>query len=360
MAHNMIRKVLSISLAVLLMFCCVSPVASLATEEDPLQQYINEWMTYYLLAQDLDIENNVYHLSQGIPILNGDDSDKRAYFLFSGDACIGELIVTKIEDRFVSSFSYGEISEVSVAYRSNTPVCLYVNKQATYLCTPNQLIHLYGLENASAATLSEGMGTQDLPLECLTLSPLSLQLPLATQRSSSNFDELILDVPIVPNDTSPATGDGLCWAASIASIGSYKTNVTPYTALQIYNLVRSHYGTEPTGTKKYILGGFDILGLNYEYSPGGLEFSDVKLFIQRNSPIYASIRDANGNNAHGVVICGYSAYNGATLVRLMDPNKDFITYGSFYSDETTFTYAVSGTTYTDWYRRFNEPLYYDS
>jgi hypothetical protein len=35
----------------MLIFCSVSPAVSRAVDEDPLQQYIDECMTYYLLEQ---------------------------------------------------------------------------------------------------------------------------------------------------------------------------------------------------------------------------------------------------------------------------------------------------------------------
>ena len=87
----------------------------------------------------------------------------------------------------------------------------------------------------------------------------------------------------------------------------------------------------------------------------GSNYDSVKTRIQNNRPIYASLKTADGENAHAVVICGYQAYNGGYhYYILMDPNRpQKVTVQIPSSTATTFTYASGEHTYTNWYRQFS-------
>ena len=360
MSSRRLCKVISMVLTVMLVFYTVLPVASKAVQEDSLEQYISECMMYYLLGQGLDIQDSTYFISQGVEIINGTDSNKRMHFLFLENECVGELTITEINNEYVSSFMYGDIPAITNAYCSDLPVGVCVIGNATYIYTTNSLVLLSGSETA-IVNIPEAIINQ---ATYLSLVPVCVDQATAVSAQARSAEQVLLDVPVVSNGLSPS-GKGLCWAACIASIGSYKTSVeTAYTALQIYESVRVHCNVpnweEPVGIPYYVTAGFNMLGLDFDKYNQGLVFSDIKLFIQNDMPIQASIKSEDETYIHDVVICGYNVYNSTTLLRIMDPNYPYLQTVYLGYGATDFTYIVGEANYTDWFRRYNEQLYYET
>lgn len=150
-------KRLRSTLALLMILCLVLPMVPVrAAEEDALQSYLEECLTYYLLAEDLSITSEIYYLSQGIEIAGGTDDGKRIYFLFDEKEAVGMLLVTMIDGTYTSNFIYGTISEVTKAYQLGVPIALYVDRQGDlFLWTSFGVTLLYGPQSNDAGTADD-------------------------------------------------------------------------------------------------------------------------------------------------------------------------------------------------------------
>lgn len=176
---------------------------------------------------------------------------------------------------------------------------------------------------------------------------------MSSQRTSYGLTSTstygLLEVPIVANGHSPDDGDGICWAASVASIGAYRTNSAPLSAVGMYNAVKRQFGRTPTGILLDARHGFEYFGLDYLYSLfQGKTYDVVKRIIRDlGKPIYAGLSRTGGG--HAVVICGYQeAQGGYHFYTLMDCNKSNYVTVSVSTNSTNFTYAAGTYTYTKW------------
>jgi len=361
-------------LVVLLLFCNISPVIEVEsqTSEPPantLQEYLNQCLPYYLLGQGLDPTDGSYSLSQGLEIVNSSDPNKRVYYLFCDNECMGELIVTLNGTEYVSSFMYGPLPAVTAAYRSGSPVSLYIEGNSCYLWTPNGTTQMSGPQTSISSTISTANPSLNLSPTVLSTTSLALETPAQT-RSNSSVETFRLDVPVVRNGTNPYNDGGLCWAACVASIGAYMTNTHPLTALEMFEWVDDEINpwgySYPTGIPRFVEPALELFDIEFSYLSSGLEWDDVELLLTHDIPIYASIQTSTGADSHGVVICGYQFVPGAKLLYLMDPNMPYIVSCYKANDSEDLTYPVTyfdtgtaGPTYTDWYRSYYKTVYYE-
>ena len=366
MKPKQLRKLLSSILIVLLLFSNISPVIAVESQnsEPPtnaLQEYLDQCLPYYLLGQGLDPTDDSYSLSQGLEIANSSDPNKRVYYLFCDDVCMGELIVTLNGTEYVSSFMYGPLPAVTAAYRSGAPVSLYIEGDSCYLWTPDGTTQMSGPKTSISSTVSTTSTSLNLSPTALTTTSLSLTLP-AQVYGTSVGERRQLNVPYVENDTSPDTGDGLCWAACVASIGAYSTNTSPLTAIEMYEWVKDEVFvlgyTYPIGIPEFEVPALELFGLNCYAVTSGLEYSDVVLFMDNDMPISAGIKNSSNTYRHSVVICGYQVLPNTPMIYLMDPNTENIISTVIPAGSTSFTYVTSYCTYTEWYKFIAEDLYY--
>lgn len=92
--------------------------------------------------------------------------------------------------------------------------------------------------------------------------------------NTRSVSSLLLDVPVVRNDISPDTGEGLCWAACVAAIGAYETETKALTALEMYNWVDDEvnvlFNPHPVGIPQFVVPALGLFGLDYKYNTGGM------------------------------------------------------------------------------------------
>ena len=164
-----------------------------------------------------------------------------------------------------------------------------------------------------------------------------------------------LSVPIVQNGF--ADGFGICLAASMASIVSYRRGEPAKTALQLYNEIKRARGTVSIGDEACIRFTFGYYGVDYNFRSRGLRYSEVVSIIQNNRPIYVATYGVGENGSeygHELVLCGYqSAQGGYYYYTFMDSDCNHkVTVQVEYNDYN-FEYAtVYGAVFNDWYRTF--------
>ena len=71
--------------------------------------------------------------------------------------------------------------------------------------------------------------------------------------------------------------------------------------MKLFNILDAKFLGTPSGTRTWIGRAFDYYGLEYNYLKKGSNYDGVKTRIQNNRPIYASLKTADGENAHAVV-----------------------------------------------------------
>ncbi|MCC8111964.1 MAG: hypothetical protein LIO74_10395 [Ruminococcus sp.] len=158
---------------------------------------------------------------------------------------------------------------------------------------------------------------------------------------------------------------GLCWAASIGTRFNYFNSLaghsTKLTAYYIYVRLKAQYGSEPSGTKDWILNGYDFLYSNFkttQYYSGMMTYSEITTQLKNENPIHISL--TNGAKFHSVILSGIKIYNGYALYYIDDPNSPTTAHISAYVSSDTmnaksnFVYQMnsSSTKYMTWYRSF--------
>ena len=151
----------------------------------------------------------------------------------------------------------------------------------------------------------------------------------------------LIDYPIVGQHLN---GDqlGVCWAAVIASIVSYKYNMSPnMTAFQVCDALGVPY---QGATWAIIEPAYDLY-FSYPYNPYKL---DAILSVSYMWTLYANLDpahmgcvSADGSSAHHVAWCGFALTNGVPTVRVMDPGYETIKIASINGSTYAFDYGGS-------------------
>lgn len=302
-----------------------------------------------------EITDEYAYLSQDYEIENSLNTGNRIYFLFDGEECIGRIIVTFINNEFSSNFIQEKLTVISDLYRDGIPFKVVALDESLLIQTAEETIPFDGPEIEGQIDLTNT--GEKFKLLCLTTFDICRDEGnnIATYDSygstlTSSYGTL--EVPYVQNAN---INGGICWAATVASIAAYRKQQAALTSVQLFNILNAKFSGTPTGNPTWIGRAYDYYGLGYNYVKKGSNYDSVKTRIQNKRPIYASLRTADGKNAHAVVICGYQAYTGGyRYYVLMDPNKPQKVVVQIPSSiATTFTYASGVYTYTDWYRQFS-------
>lgn len=355
------KRILAMLLSVVMMFSVMQP-AFAATSVSTIfnsdfEEYAMDAVQRYIGVCGTDLSQAELGLSQPLQSYNGADN-ARIFFLFDGDSCIGELAVAYVNGEFASSFTLGDFSPVTDAYKESEPFSLITQGEALLLATNISTEVISGVVDyaETISTFTQEHDEASLQKEVLTLTPFACPVIPASSTRGAVGDGKTLNVTHVGNADSPDTDEGLCWAASLAMIIMYKTHETGITALSLYKELKDHSLASdfPCGEESWIrlaleLHGFSESDIYHEMV--GLSFIEVMNLIVNDRPIYCGIK--NTRFAHAVVICGYSQGYGYNYYRLDDPNINGTVLVQLLPSAaaTTFTYSVpNGYIYNTWYR----------
>lgn len=308
---------------------------------DAIQQYVE--ICSIIPEQELSI-------TQPIQIYNDADDNNRIVFLYDGDSCIGMMAITSYNDTFISSFIPSKFPQLSGDSISNTSLSLFVFEESLYLLYNDSYTVLTGndsLHELSGNNTPDFSGYTSSLLNRTTINTCSKQ-PVPSRVTAIGNE---LDVDIVGNSTSPDTGLGLCWAASLAAIIRYRTNSHSLTAIQLYNQLKNAHPAwlngYPKGTKKWEKWSFDLYNLPKTYVSHGTTFPTIRTIIDDHRPIYCGLDQIDENNntvvSHAVDIVGYGAAYGYCNFILMDPNilSNYVVVLGNGTGNTPFIYVTS-------------------
>lgn len=303
-----------------------------------------------LSLSETNLLNQELSLSQPIEILNDDDENNYAFFLFSNRSCIGEIVVSYVNNNFCSSVVYQNFPIVSEAYINAIPISLVSVGESLILCTDNSAKTIIGNYTTTQIENDNQLVSMihQLESEVLTLNNIepAYELYSGGDSGGGTVTFTTVDLPYVSNADDP--NGGLCWAAVAASMIMHHTNYTNLGAIDIFNVVKNGRGSAPGNPSDvaYALGYYDLS--YYWILADGLPYQTVLDSINGNYPIWARI--ARNGGGHAVAICGYqSTLNGNKYFQLMDPNVSYKVWVSVNESSVDFTYATSyGYTYTEW------------
>lgn len=353
------KKIISGFMALVTVISMFQPLYVSAVENTAYDAYANEMACEYAEMTSLYSGEQI-SLSQGYEIYNDSNDNNRIYFVFNGNECVGELIVTYNNNEFWSNYMQNEIEDITTALSNEVPFYVCAVDKSLLFCTENQALVFDGPEVASGYSVNRMSSTSYnvndvFEMEKLELKEIEVNENVMYNRTTYAYGNTStaeygkLEVPVVKNST--VDGVGICWAATVSSIAAYRTGDTALSAKTLYDNLDDKYLGSPTGNVTWVKRAFSYYGLDYTYKASGTNYAGVKACIQDERPIYASITD--GEVGHAVVICGYqSAQGGYYYYEIMDPNRSSTVLVKVSSTSTNFTYTHGAYTYTTWRRRF--------
>jgi len=131
--------------------------------------------------------------------------------------------------------------------------------------------------------------------------------------ASSYPSSYSLNIPYVPQGNN-----GLCWAASVASVGKYKTNISK-TAKEVADQMGVGYNE---GANIYLASEAlsNVFGIRSTAVSGYFRnISDIADVLLTGNPIIAGF--SNSSSGHMVVISGYRASTQEAVLLIRDPNS---------------------------------------
>lgn len=364
------HRLLSLGLALMMVFSLTATALAASCEDFnqavvpsdttaavPASEYMGFAYSIAPTLPDLDSSMGEIFISQPVEILNTGTAPKYSFFLFSGDTCVGQMIVTNWEGEFYSTFVPEQIPSVSAAYSANAPITLIAGDDGLVLQTDTSAELIAGIsygEDADAALYS------DVPFEKVSSDKgVALELSrVATPYGNISTNYGTLDVPAVANTRDPY-GTPLCWAAAAASIIMYRSNTVGLTAYGVYSEVLPFNPSPNQGSVAWVEKAYDIHHLSHTYRGSGRTYDETVAIISGNTPIYMSLSNGNTAQNHAVVLCGYQhAPGGYYSYQVMDPSSDTTTQrawitcysGSSMRGSVVYTPAWdTKRTYTFWY-----------
>ena len=164
---------------------------------------------------------------------------------------------------------------------------------------------------------------------------------------------------------------GICWAASVATIVRYMTNLYPYSTLNAIDVARAvgeYYGVDTNDSTQIDewLGGGDVddaqlalalYGVYYTVMNRVLSYSEIKSEIDNSSPIYIAAEYYNekgDRSGHATVIYGYYHILKNNYFIMWNPGEAE-TQSGFYTDEKAY-YIYNDHQYV-WYNTVCNGLY---
>ena len=338
---------MSLVLAVVMLVCMMPGAAANVTDDEASNstardEYAEEMAQLYVSIKSKSSLPQLY-LSQGFEIKNSDDENKRIYFVFEQDKCIGQMIVTYLDGRFVSNYTHMDIPTISDAYSDQEEFALVTQDQALWYQSAEKTVVLqnYGGTNGVAPLYSQRSVNK---AESIILHKISSGVSARSappygsdfgNSPTSGYGHL--DVPFVFIAKSPDTGEGLCWIASASSLIAYRKQEEPLSVLEIYNALKKEYNDIPRGS--WINRIWRLYNVSVTEHSQGLLYDEAKAILQEEKPIMVSIYSSNDITtavAHAVVLCGYQeAQGGYRFYEYLDSNNE--------SGTTTLTAASNSS-----------------
>ena len=343
------RKLIALALSIVLIFTfplSVSAVNEANSNHSSEESYLSFVLPIYLSRYE-NYSGGELSITQGYEIQNA-EQNSHIYFIFEEDTYIANLLIGYSNGRYHSSFSFDENESLDALVPAETPFAL------VRLSTENlSLIWNGGHAVFSATPLSGNFSRSLLLPEIELVQPERMVIP------TNEMVQPLVDVSryyaycgvnIVGNEISDE-GQGLCWAACVASAINYKNNTT-WGAYSLYRALKTHYESHYDATPYGILAWYRAA---YEYN-------DLSVVTSSSVPTWGTIYSAlnsdrpfilrvnNGSLYHDVIIRQFIGSDGYIIFYLMDPNEDdfvLVILDDVNLDMNNFVYDAGYCTYSD-------------
>ncbi len=344
-----ISKFLSVILTVCLLFCVtnVSTYAAttpeFSTETERRNEYISEVLSEYLRIEGRRDFNEI-KISNPIHVVNNNDNQSQMYLITEDNTYIAQLVVTRINDTYYSSFMFDDDSRIDSVLRNNTAFALIaLGDDCLILQTDEENIAISGKINSTSERL--------IPSCAHSVANFSSYQLIQDESQQTREYYVSLPVSYVSNDT--VNGEGVCWAACIAAVSNYRMN-TSYDAMDIYDALDDLYLGTPQGSNTWYKRGYRYCGMTCTCTSG---MSYSSLYTQLSSNHKPAIFGMYRNGGAHAIVCKYfQGGNEYATYGFMDPNKTNTVYIQFSDpnlDPDNFVYTNGLQTYNEWrYTRY--------
>lgn len=327
---------------------CLSVGASEEAKSE-VTLYAENVLSSYLNANGLFSSD--YKLSKPIALQdwNGGQNNRILFLVFDNNRVVGNIFADKYEGQWYSSFNTANLEILNEVFINNTPVAFGLYNECFVMRTESEDI-LLSLSNEydPLAGLSDNASTEDLTTISIDYSTHATTaiMPLTMSYNKQ------LAVTRVANAN---IGNGICWAACIASKVNYQKKSYLSAENVYYDIAGrySEYNGAPGGGNECIVRGYNIYGVSVtETSRMGA--NEIYNILSSGKPLDIIIDKTGG--AHSVLITGISYLDtsgtGGTLT-LMDPNvASLVTINVqpsvIHNGGSGFVYASNSGTYTSW------------
>ena len=321
--------------------------------------YINYVLPRYLSLKPGDYSN--VQISQGLVVNGNADENSRTFFVANNAKYIGLLVVTHVDGIFHSSFGFDENAIIDAVIANGIPISLYVD---------NGVVNIqmkYGTISMATGELSPNLEVFDSSAYRISYQLFEVVLndvnfisadiaSFATERIARSSVPVDLDVPFITNTACPCCRSGLCWAASIVSVGRFMNPQVgqPTTTLGLFQALNNGFPGTPIGTFLWHSRGFNQFGLLTSYITTGLNFSSLHSHLSAIRPVIFHITTAIGRPSHAIVLRTLESFSSTTFYGFMDPNYRTVRWvyasGPNQSiNNSNFRYVGGGQTYTRWF-----------
>jgi len=319
--------------------------------------YINYVLPRYLSLKPGDYSN--VQISQGLVVNGNDDENSRTFFVANNAKYIGLLVVTHVDGIFHSSFGFDENAIIDAVIANGIPISLYVDYDIVNIQMEQGTISLatgeFSLNLQAFDYSSDRISNQ---LSELVLSDVGFHYTdvasFVTEQAMSGSTFLNLNVTRIANTTCPCCRRGLCWAASVVSVGRFMNPQTGQqtTTLGLFRNLNDAFSGTPVGTSLWYVRGFSQYGLAGSYLSSGLNFSSLHSHLSARRPVIFNI--TNWQVSHAIVLRDLESSSAGTFYGFMDSNYTNTRWihvsGLNQSiNNSNFRYVGGGQTYTQWF-----------
>lgn len=258
-------------------------------------------------------------VSDEIPVYDfaTEEYNYEAVLIITDGDVLAMMLVAEEDGEYVSTYYDGVADAIKDAYKDGESIVLGVSNNQLLMIDENE--NMYNLSNSSnvAATLPNALSTN--LFESISIRKT---LNIITPRIPNIVVQTSLNVPYVSNTT--IGGDGLCWAACVASVANYLRG-TYLNALTVYNDCVSNFGQIPSGTSTWYQRAFLIYNINTAVN-GPMSYSNLYGQLMMNRPPIVNLARNDGTSGHALVLSGLVVFYENTTgeyygtYSFMDPN----------------------------------------
>ena len=340
------RKKICLIIAIMLLFCSCNWQFVAYAKEDDIDSVIDDYFDSVVYGYLESNEQIADSRSEEIPVIDVEKGCVCSYIivLYYQQCAIGYMNIC------IGDSIYSNYVKYCVDIAVGDDICFYSDDEGLFYSKDGKIINLGKTTKKRDVSAYPKTSSRVTVRACHSKS-------IVNDRANPIYS--YLDVPCVHNDDDPY-GNGLCWAASIASRVNYQ-NSTSLTALGVYyackySSVSGKPSGNPCGTDEWIKYGYKIYGINTSRVYGGKTASQIQNALSNNKPLtcyFITSMNSSNSTAHIVLLTGLYLYGSSQIYMFRDSNL----YGvvsinvpsSALNNPRYFVYSASGKTYPVWW-----------